>query len=129
MLAIDDKKAGFGVLQITDRCELTDRFEVQDVFRKQKHTPRKSRLRFSRLIKVHDVTHLAAAQHSLKSLFASLDRADELSDRIVGLRIGLNLVALKIESTCEAYATENIRRFERCEVEDPVLLPYSRCQH
>src|SRR5262245_17133290 len=112
MLAIDDQKTRLRVLQIADRCKLPDRLEVQDVFGKQKHTPRKSRLRFSRLIKVHDVTHLAAAQHSLKRFFASLDRADELCDRIVGLRIGLNLVALKIESTCEAHATQNVWRLK-----------------
>ena len=46
-----------------------------------------------------------------------------------GGRIGLDLLTLEIEAACESHPAENIRRLERCEIEDAIFLPYPRGQH
>src|SRR4030095_6989984 len=83
VLAIDDKKSGLRILQITHGLKVSERAKFQDIFREEQNASWYCRLCFCGLVEVHDIADFSAAQQPLKRFLAAFDFAYEFSDRIM----------------------------------------------
>src|SRR5438105_967883 len=129
VLAVDDEKSRFRILQIADGLVLAQRTEFEYFFGEEENAAGNRGLRLGGLVKIDDIADLAAAQHALKSFLAPLYRPDKLRDGIVRICFRFDCLAFKIKPAREFHAMQDVASLERNEVEDAVLLADSRCKH
>src|SRR5262249_49771622 len=129
VLAIDNQKSRLRILQIADRLKVSERPKFQDIFGKEQNAPWYCRLCFCGLVEVHDIANFSTARQPLKRFLAAFHFSYELRDRIIGIGVRLDRLALEVKPAGESDAVEDVLGLERNKIEDAVLLTDARREH